>query len=569
MAQDDNAMNSRETLNTGNFFFTRLLCRVIAVAALVYFQLNNGFVFAQPAANARAGTSPKHNVWGTFTQNQTSAVDHISPSSHPHCKGVAMIMSWDKLQPAPDRFEFESLIKNPLTALSKHDYHAYLMVWVAPDRTPEWVFSTRNVPKVMIGRRTNPAFLNPHYKACYFKMIESVGQYLCNLPPDLKARILFVQSAEGSTGDEGPYHGTPDDPKYEISKEVWAEFRRETWQHYVAALTVDGRQQFPLLINAKDNDFEDLVQITKAAIGTNKGAVGVKEGGLTHAYHAAGEASKMNALQEYRRLAASNGLAFFCRGEWNKDWQPNNMKQGLYWLALMCLHSGITMWNMQMDTAQGHEYDEAKLVFNKYAGALVPQESDGAFCALRAIAKTFSCFGAVNGDTDAALKVGVRSRRAERENDCTWEQSRGNWQLHINQIEENTTSDGYWNVDETIYGRFARGFKPGTKAMYFNLDDKFFGDSPLNGRQSVAVSVIYRNADEGKWQLKYDATDGTMKTAFSVENTVSGDVWRTKTAIIKDGHLGNGGPKGADFVIESIDGKPCRFHMIAVDKIGK
>ena len=54
-----------------------------------------------------------------------------------------------------------------------------------------------------------PYYQHPEYKTRFFKLIEAFGAYVRGLPPELRERILFVQSAEGSTGDGQPYKGTP------------------------------------------------------------------------------------------------------------------------------------------------------------------------------------------------------------------------------------------------------------------------------------------------------------------------------------------------------------------------
>lgn len=99
-------------------------------------------------------------------------------------------------------------------------------------------------------RRDSPYFLDEDYKFYYYRMIDSLGHYLLNLPVNLRRRILFVQSAEGATGDEGPYKGDPVNPVYNISDGVWSQFRMDAWARYQAALSMDGVEQIPLMTNA-------------------------------------------------------------------------------------------------------------------------------------------------------------------------------------------------------------------------------------------------------------------------------------------------------------------------------
>ena len=140
------------------------------------------------------------------------------------------------------------------------------------------------------------------------------------------------------------------------------------------------------------------------------------------------------------------------------------------------------------------------------------------------------------------------SRRRSTYNDVGWEITRGNWDKYIEQIDPDETSVGWWQIDRSIYGRFARGFEPGSgkDSMFFDLDDNFFGGEALNGSQDIKVSLTYLDGDPGSWQLNYDATDGSIKTAMEITNTGSGG-WKTETVTITDAYMGNRGNRGCRF----------------------
>ena len=61
---------------------------------------------------------------------------------------------------------------------------------------------------------------------------ESFGRYVLDLPEDLRKRIIFIQTAEGSTGDGYGYKGDPLVAEYAISREEWGGVRIETWDVY-------------------------------------------------------------------------------------------------------------------------------------------------------------------------------------------------------------------------------------------------------------------------------------------------------------------------------------------------
>ena len=69
--------------------------------------------------------------------------------------------------------------------------------------------------------------------------------------------------------------------------------------------------------------------------------------------------------------------------------------------------------------------------------------------------------------------------------------------------------------------------------LFFELAEGF-----VKGSQEIEVSITYRDADAGQWALEYLATDGSIKTAKTVSNTQSGEVWKTTDPIrISDAQL--------------------------------
>ena len=545
----------------------------------------------------------KDNVWGTYTQNVANQLDGITPATHPHIKGVPFIVLWSDLEPSKGDFQFEEIIGSKLKDLDAWDWNCYIMVWVAHAkrdgkwaRTPQWLFEEEGVPLVEMTDDNDdyPYYLHPTYKQHYHGMLQALGKYLLGLPENLRKRVLFVQCCEGSTGDQSPYkNNTPKNPNYEISDDEWAAFRREAWAACIDGFTENGVQKIPMLVNPDGGKFGDEFGYL---LSIAKGPVGIKEGGLTHGFHSNYAKGRVEDMIEMRRRADEAGIEFFARGEmneWQSHWISKNTPQGLYWSALLVVHGGINMWNLQYRAAAGEEHIDAMNICNKYGGEIKPQESKAAFIALRrgldasdtesfpensfgtadqknkdrylAIEKAYSAYGAKNNDIKSAMGGGMSSRRREVPNDIGWEITRGNWERHIRQIDENETSVGWWQIDESIYGRFARGFEPssGKNSMYFDLNDDF-----ANGSHEITVEVTYRDSDPGSWELIYDATDGTMKTAMAVTNSGSGkDNWLKKKVTLNDVVLGNRGQRGADFILINTGGTNCRFHMIAVDKI--
>ena len=75
-----------------------------------------------------------------------------------------------------------------------------------------------------------PFYLDENYKRYYHRMIREVAKHVDTLPPAVRAHIVVIQTAEGSTGDEGGYKGRPLDPRYELPEDRWNAFKFETWK---------------------------------------------------------------------------------------------------------------------------------------------------------------------------------------------------------------------------------------------------------------------------------------------------------------------------------------------------
>ena len=209
------------------------------------------------AAWADPKTAIPSHPWGIYCW-WFGKVDRAEwPADFP-VKGIPLVWQWARLEPQPGKYEFDLEALRQLQALKTRGLYTHVMLWVAPC-TPEWLYAM-GVPKVEVPERispfrtlvkpTFPYYFSPIYKEHFHRTIQALGDYIAKLPADLKERIVFVQVAEGSTGDDDPYKGTPIDPRYTIGKEDWGKFRRETWTVYQCEFQrADGSLRVPLLVN--------------------------------------------------------------------------------------------------------------------------------------------------------------------------------------------------------------------------------------------------------------------------------------------------------------------------------
>lgn len=301
-----------------------------------------------------------------------------------------------------------------------------------------------------------------------------------------------------------------------------------------------------------------------------------------------------------RKEVEARGKIYYARGEMDAEyktygWSTQNIPQALYWSSIYAVHCGLNIWNLPGEACAGDTYSDAIHFFNRYATQKRPEFSKVAFCALRRgldasdtksfpesiygsavksntqryidIANAFSEYGANQGDPEKATGGGMNNRQREDYNDVGWKILTTNYQLNLTQIDPDKTSIAWWQVDKSVYGRFARGFDAsrGMNTMFFDVDDQYFKGNRLKDNGRLKVRIIYKAGDGGSWELLYHAKDGSMKTACNVENDVDSD-WLTQEVLIDDALLDNGGPKGADLIPQNLGNTNCRFHMIELER---
>lgn len=547
--------------------------------------------------------------WASYRSNQ------VSRETCPDIKGAPLLLHWDNLEPRNGEFDFQGQIGDKLMELDQNDFYTFITVWVAfatsqvseTDTswafTPRWLFQN-GVPLVEMEetinplgentRRDSPYFFDEDYKFYYYRMIDSLGNYLLNLPENLRKRILFIGAAEGSTGDEGPYKGDPVNPEYNISKEEWSQYRIQAWERYRSALTKDGILQFPIMTNAnRPEQFAWMLDNLQFAIGD-------KGGMFSHGYHISDAQERLTEANELRNSVEARAKIYYSRGEMDAEykvygWSTQNIPQALYWSSIYAVNGGLNIWNLPGEACQGETYSDAIHFFNRYATQKRPDFSKVAFCALRRgldasdtksfpesiygtaeksntqryidIANAFSAYGANQGDPEKAIGGGMKNRQRQDYNDVGWKILTDNYHLNLTQIDPEQTSIAWWQIDRSVYGRFARGFDVtrGMNTMFFDVDDKYFAGNRSKENGRLKVRVIYKAGDGGSWELLYHAKDGSMKSACIVKNDVDSE-WLTREVFIDDALLDNGGSKGADLILQNLGNTNCRFHMIELER---
>ena len=504
----------------------------------------------------------------------------ITREDCPELRNVPIICSWNKLEPVQGQFEFDQYIGDPLRAAAEQDLHVTVMIWVGP-MSPQWIYA-KGVPKVMTDRTVSalghelkrepafPYYLDPTYTELFMTLIEEFGDYLTALPADLRERIIFLQSAEGSTGDGQPYKGVPLEEKYVISKPRWNEFRLETWKAYQKAIP-----SIPILVNGDANEERENKWVLD-----NMDVISLKHGMFSHGYHVSGNVERLEEFETIEREAAKRGKKVLTRGEMDAElfvmgWSNRNIPQAVYWSGLMASHCRLDIWNVPYKALKDEATWPGLALYNKYAGHTNPHVATSAFCALRDgldasdferfpveeyggrpenrrvmerymnIAEDYAQYGARMDDPEKALAGGMVNRKRSGSNDVGWGIFPSNYSRFLTQVEPGSGDVGLWNIDDSLYGRFARSFdsKNGKGELRFELDEAFRAPA-------IKVSVTYLDKGNGRW---------TISGIKGIVNTNSGE-WKTVEHVLN---------RDQPITLNYYDRDDTIFHLVEVDAVNK
>ena len=157
---------------------------------------------------------------------------------------------------------------------------------------------------------------------------------------------------------------------------------------------------------------------------------------------------------------------------------------------------------------------------------------------------------------------------AMRETEYTWFPQRGNFQfwLYQNDSVVGGKTVPLWNIGTAPEGRYTRRTDQasGNPYMFLNVDDGYIN----GGTNHVTITVTYFDQGTDTWELQYDSTTSSTKSAGVVSKTNSG-TWKKRTFDIADARFANrqpGGGKysGSDFRIWSRGDGDELIHYVQV-----
>ena len=530
---------------------------------------------------------------------------NITPKTKEYVRGRFIWLKWRDLEAQKGIWTW-GVLEERIKQAVKAGKYVGLVVYAGPD-SPDWIYDN-GVPKVTAPDKVNvrggshksrfpyfPYYLDDDYREYWFNEIRTVAEWVESLPEDMRKRLLFVQTAEGTTDDEGPYKGIPYDEKYRFCDEhgngdSWVNLKKEAWQIYNEKYS-KMNPPVALMVNPGN-----MLQY-EALLDTVVPYAWKKSGNPGHIYQFNGEKSYIESRKNSIWNRCANGKFRRFRSEFDEvenGWFKENSVQNMYWLCIYDLFYGMDILFIVGDAVSDPKFRECYDFFNKYAGQKDPSEAVGAFCAMKdvldaadterfpeckygkatdvnkerfeAIAKEYEKFGAHNGDIDHAVGGPMNNRRAKSRNDVGFDLVPGNYELFLNQIDANATSIGWWNVGpkDQPYGRFARSFdiKNGKNEMYFVLNKGFFSK---NKNKEVEVRVVYLDEGKGKWSLMYVDNNGMIKNAVTIKKQNTGR-WKEINISIQDACFAAKGPKGSDLMLRNESCEDTKFHMIELTR---
>ncbi|MCK4919567.1 MAG: beta-galactosidase [Bacteroidales bacterium] len=520
-------------------------------------------------------------------------------------KGLQLGYNWDEIEPVNDEYNWSKLDQE-LQFASDNGLYTYLSVNTGHD-CPDWVYNT--VPKMLTDNRgyggtEYPYFYHEDYIMHYYDLISDLAAHIASLDPALREKIAFLQVKTACSGDEKPSYGTylEESPyKLYVQDTEWQEYRIAAFQHHKDAFENAGLN-IPFLFQDIDSG-KSWQNAAWTWVSENIGTgFGVKGSAYVRGHHLTGEEYFKN--QWYDNLVNPTTLPLFSRAEMDQSHTRPlyEIKKplGFYWGVLSGLNTGLSVFDVTksaIDAISGHPGITPSLeFFNRFAPEIYPATTKGAYSIFHEglnatdvdkfpestfgkaskenkqryidICKVYAHRGAQMDDPHGVTKGQVLQRRVQTGyNDAGWEIHDGNYERWIEQIDPDGTSIGLFRVrgeinkKSSIYDRFARSFETATgkNTMYFKFHEDVF--SATAGQPDIItleLTWLDKNKNS-KWELKYDAGEGNIKTAYSAKG--KGDnKWKTIKVVLSDAVMNNNCPNGADFMLVNTDDIDDTFH---------
>jgi len=201
--------------------------------------------------------APLPSAFGVWDRGET-----MDPKVYPFVKGTGCDADWSSVEKKPGVYDWSGM-DAAMANVVKRKQSLYFSFEAGP-KTPDWAYA-KGVPKVVTDDQQHarkfpfyPYYLSPEYKMYYSRFITEVAKHIRGYPKEWQERIAFIQVKTGCTGDETPYKGKAQNPKYDLPKSSpeWRTFRLEAFALY-AKLFDQTEPKISLMFGSITADSED------------------------------------------------------------------------------------------------------------------------------------------------------------------------------------------------------------------------------------------------------------------------------------------------------------------------
>ena len=551
----------------------------------------NATVLAVPPPPERFNRTTYSGVW----LQEGNIMDLVNQS---YLVGGDLPIRWADIEVSDGVFDFTD-VDAQFTAAAAAGFYIETALETG-NLVPAWIFKRTagpSVPMVKLvttkNRNDFPFYLDPTYSELFLRALTAFSNHIATLPAEVRRFIVAAQAEFGSTGDDTPWHGTPVDMKYNITRDQWHAFTLGLSPRVCELYHANN-------ISVLWNPGDDCVNCTNVLLRLCPGSF-FKSGMESHGLFINYEADDLEGI--HGPICHLEGM--HCRGE---DWPYPSIGAfaeapawGQYWHLLELLTFALDMPGLS-EPQMIDEWAFFYRIFNRYAASVRPPADKwvGGIVALRdgldsantdrfpeatfgtavvtnkkrllAIAEAFASRGAAEGDPDSAAQDNAMASRSPKAmNDVGWRVLEGNFgNGAITQLAANETSVGWWRVGRKSepFGRYARGFESasGKTAMSFVLDKGLWGGLPLaagGGGLALTLRVVYFDSGNAGFNVAYDAGAG-CRNATSVATGATG-TWMNVTLAVADGFFARRcAPAGADIALYATTAADAIIHSVEI-----
>lgn len=533
--------------------------------------------------------------------------------------------NWKNLETAADTWSWTTFDASIAAAIADGFYVSFIVLVSPTSFAPSYLFSAPySVPIVTTTTDSYPYYFNPStfdssgtyaFKTRYNNMLDQVRAHVSTLQAYLDGKITFWQSAEGTTGDAVPYHGTitdvtingvsqPTPSNYDIDTTDWDDYVHALWIQQNTDITTDIGLT-TLMINPSQNGQNWQWKVD------NLPNIFIKAPSFYHNYSFIGESYYAAFVQ------SQNALGFTVRDEIDSPplgdtWWDDNPNQNTMAMTASALNAGLNNINVAVSAyAVNATANDAYQLFTDFArinseaqttgfiyfrdvldfadtdrfpegtyGNVILPASQATYNAQVAIVNASSKpaavklwnitlltvtyynparITAIQVDFPTALFDVQPDRTAEQySNDFGCDTWSGSWASGITIYNQYGTTTPHWRyaTDPYFFGRY--GLSP--------LNEIFMSvDFATNQAYQATIEVTYFDGAVGTADVNY--YDGQYKVAAGTITTGNSSEIMTVTYTISNfyggGHLSN----STDISLENISGNSIIFGLLTISLI--